>query len=100
MSILCDKSTKVLVQGTGRAGQFHAKQCIDYGTQIVAGVAPREVHPRLSADHPQVGQLDPAVIAVQRDPPVGEPLDRQMGQSQVGDAPGQLQGALHRDGLR
>jgi succinyl-CoA synthetase alpha subunit len=40
MSILCDKNTKVVVQGTGRAGQFHAKQCLEYGTQIVAGVAP------------------------------------------------------------
>jgi len=40
MSILCDKNTKVIVQGTGRAGAFHAKQCLDYGTQIVAGVAP------------------------------------------------------------
>ena len=40
MSILCDKNTRVLVQGTGRAGAFHAKQCIEYGTQIVAGVGP------------------------------------------------------------
>jgi succinyl-CoA synthetase alpha subunit len=40
MSILCDKNTRVVVQGTGRAGAFHAKQCIEYGTQIVAGVAP------------------------------------------------------------
>lgn len=40
MSILCDKNTKVIVQGTGRAGAFHAKQCLEYGTQIVAGVAP------------------------------------------------------------
>jgi succinyl-CoA synthetase alpha subunit len=40
MSILCNKNTKVVVQGTGRAGAFHAKQCIEYGTQIVAGVAP------------------------------------------------------------
>lgn len=40
MSILCNKNTKVIVQGTGRAGAFHAKQCVEYGTQIVAGVAP------------------------------------------------------------
>lgn len=40
MSILCDKNTKVIVQGTGRAGAFHARQCLEYGTRIVAGVAP------------------------------------------------------------
>lgn len=41
MSILLDKSTKVLVQGiTGRDGSFHARQMIDYGTQVVGGVTP------------------------------------------------------------
>jgi succinyl-CoA synthetase alpha subunit len=41
MSILIGKDTKVVVQGiTGSAGSFHAKQCLDYGTQIVAGVTP------------------------------------------------------------
>ena len=40
MSILVDKNTKVIVQGTGRAGTFHASQCKEYGTQIVAGVSP------------------------------------------------------------
>jgi succinyl-CoA synthetase alpha subunit len=40
MSILVDKNTKVLVQGLGKAGTFHALQCRDYGTQIVGGVAP------------------------------------------------------------
>jgi len=40
MSILVGKNTKVLVQGLGSAGQFHAKQCREYGTQIVAGVKP------------------------------------------------------------
>ena len=41
MSILVDKSTRVLVQGiTGGAGSFHARQCIAYGTQVVAGCTP------------------------------------------------------------
>src|SRR5437588_8641932 len=40
MSILVDKSTRVLVQGMGKAGTFHAQQCRDYGTQVVGGVVP------------------------------------------------------------
>jgi succinyl-CoA synthetase alpha subunit len=41
MSILIGKDTKVVVQGiTGSAGSFHTKQCLEYGTQIVAGVTP------------------------------------------------------------
>ena len=41
MSIFADKNTRVVVQGiTGKEGQFHARQCIDYGTKIVAGVTP------------------------------------------------------------
>jgi succinyl-CoA synthetase alpha subunit len=41
MSIILDKDSKILVQGfTGSQGTFHAKQCMDYGTQIVAGVTP------------------------------------------------------------
>ena len=40
MSILVDENTRVLVQGFGRAGQFHADQCMQYGTKIVAGVSP------------------------------------------------------------
>src|SRR5256886_16809959 len=40
MSILADKNTRVLCQGMGKAGTFHATQCRDYGTQIVGGVAP------------------------------------------------------------
>jgi len=40
MSILVDKNTRVLCQGLGKAGTFHATQCRDYGTQIVGGVAP------------------------------------------------------------
>src|SRR5256714_3553426 len=40
MSILVDKSTRVLCQGMGKAGTFHAIQCRDYGTQMVGGVVP------------------------------------------------------------
>src|SRR5256886_6303833 len=41
MSILVDKSTRVIVQGlTGREGTFHAKSCAEYGTKIVGGVTP------------------------------------------------------------
>ena len=41
MSILIDASTKVLIQGiTGRDGSFHAKQMLEYGTQVVGGVTP------------------------------------------------------------
>ncbi len=41
MSILIDKKTRLVVQGiTGREGEFHTRQMIDYGTQIVAGMTP------------------------------------------------------------
>jgi succinyl-CoA synthetase alpha subunit len=41
MSILVDKNTRLLVQGiTGKSGGFHAKSCMDYGTNVVAGVTP------------------------------------------------------------
>ncbi|MDA0322266.1 MAG: succinate--CoA ligase subunit alpha [Verrucomicrobia bacterium] len=41
MSILVDANTKLICQGlTGSAGSFHARQCAEYGTQLVAGVTP------------------------------------------------------------
>ncbi len=41
MSIFVDAKTKLLVQGiTGREGQFHTRQCVAYGTAVVAGVTP------------------------------------------------------------
>ncbi|MBC8393717.1 MAG: succinate--CoA ligase subunit alpha [Deltaproteobacteria bacterium] len=41
MSIFVNQNTRMLVQGiTGNEGQFHARQCIAYGTRVVAGVTP------------------------------------------------------------
>ncbi len=41
MSIFIDESTRLIVQGiTGRDGSFHAKQMMEYGTNVVAGVTP------------------------------------------------------------
>ncbi len=41
MSILIDEKTRLLVQGiTGGEGSFHTRQCIEYGTRVVAGMTP------------------------------------------------------------
>ena len=41
MSILVDRNTRLLVQGiTGQSGAFHARGCMEYGTNVVAGVTP------------------------------------------------------------
>ncbi len=41
MSILIGRGTRLVVQGiTGREGEFHSRQMLEYGTRIVAGVTP------------------------------------------------------------
>lgn len=41
MSVFIDRNTKLLIQGiTGRDGSFHARQMMEYGTNVVAGVTP------------------------------------------------------------
>lgn len=41
MSILVDRNTRVICQGiTGKAGAFHTRQCLEYGTRMVGGVTP------------------------------------------------------------
>jgi succinyl-CoA synthetase alpha subunit len=53
MSILVGKNTKVVIQGiTGSAGSFHARQCIAYGTAVVAGVTPNRGGEKFEAEGP------------------------------------------------
>jgi succinyl-CoA synthetase alpha subunit len=41
VSVLVDKSTRLVVQGiTGKEGTFHTKQMVEYGTNVVGGVTP------------------------------------------------------------
>jgi succinyl-CoA synthetase alpha subunit len=40
MAILCDKNTKLIIQGMGKMGTFHAGLSREYGTQVVGGVHP------------------------------------------------------------
>ncbi|MBF0199077.1 MAG: succinate--CoA ligase subunit alpha [Planctomycetes bacterium] len=41
MSVLVDKSTKLVCQGlTGKSGSFHANQMLEYGTNLIGGVSP------------------------------------------------------------
>lgn len=42
MSIFIDENTKVVVQGIGSQGTFHAKRNLDYGTKVVAGTHPKK----------------------------------------------------------
>jgi succinyl-CoA synthetase alpha subunit len=50
MSIFVDKNSRVVVQGiTGKEGQFHTRHCVDYGTQVVAGVTPGKAGQKMDA---------------------------------------------------
>jgi succinyl-CoA synthetase alpha subunit len=63
MSVLVGKDTRLLVQGiTGSAGGFHAKQMIEYGTQVVAGVTPGRGGEKFEA--PAAGGGGKAVVPV------------------------------------
>lgn len=50
MSIFVNKDTRVVVQGiTGKEGQFHTRNCIEYGTRVVAGVTPGKAGQKMDA---------------------------------------------------
>ena len=66
MSIFIDKATRLVVQGiTGRDGSFHAKQMIEYGTQVVAGVTPGKGGQQFENKVPVFNTVAEAVAATQ-----------------------------------
>jgi len=68
MSIFIDKKTRLLVQGiTGRDGSFHAKQMIEYGTQVVGGVTPGKGGQKFEGTVPIFNTVAEAVNATHAD---------------------------------
>ena len=64
MSVFIDNNTKVIVQGiTGRDGSFHAKQMMEYGTKIVAGVTPGKGGQKFEGTVPIFNTVADAVAA-------------------------------------
>jgi len=62
VSIFADEHTRLLVQGiTGREGSFHARQMLEYGTRIVAGVTPGKGGQRFEAAVPVFDTVAEAV---------------------------------------
>jgi succinyl-CoA synthetase alpha subunit len=64
VSVFADDKTRLLVQGmTGREGSFHARQMLEYGTQIVAGVTPGKGGHRFEGKVPVFDTVAEAVAA-------------------------------------
>lgn len=64
MSIFADSNTRVVVQGiTGRDGSFHARQMLDYGANIVAGVTPGKGGQKFADRIPVFDTVEEAVAA-------------------------------------
>jgi len=62
VSVFVDKSTRLIVQGiTGRDGSFHAKQMLEYGTQLVAGVTPGKGGQKFEGTVPVFNTVEQAV---------------------------------------
>ena len=66
MGVLVDETTRVLVQGiTGREGGFHARACVAYGTNVVAGVTPGRGGTMFDDTVPVFNSVEEAVAATQ-----------------------------------
>ena len=64
MSVFIDKDTRLIVQGiTGRDGSFHAKQMMEYGTKVVAGVTPGKGGQKFESTVPIFNTVADAVAA-------------------------------------
>jgi succinyl-CoA synthetase alpha subunit len=64
VSIFADEATRLLVQGiTGREGSFHARQMLEYGTSLVAGVTPGKGGQRFEGKVPVFDTVADAVAA-------------------------------------
>ncbi len=64
MSIFVDAKTRLVVQGiTGREGSFHARQMLEYGTALVAGVTPGKGGQTFEGKVPVFNTVDEAVRA-------------------------------------
>ena len=62
MSVFVDRNTRLLVQGiTGRDGSFHAKQMMEYGTNVVAGVTPGKGGQKFEGSVPVFNTVEEAV---------------------------------------
>jgi len=67
MSVLVDKKSRIIVQGfTGKEGTFHARQMIEYGTNIIAGVTPRKGG-QIHLDRPVFNTVKETVDELQAD---------------------------------
>ena len=66
MSIWIGKDTRLVIQGiTGREGSFHARQMIEYGTNVVAGVTPGKGGQQFEGSVPVFNTVAEAVAATQ-----------------------------------
>ena len=68
MSILINKDSRILVQGiTGREGSFHTERCVEYGTNVVAGVTPSKGGEKAFGSVPVFDSVHEAVDATGAD---------------------------------